>query len=612
MISNRWRLAGGAFLIGVLAVTTLALIDREDADPVACPPPTEHPEWSVARRWNEATLNAIRRDTPAPTVHSRTLFHTWAAYEPGATGYLVTEKHEADDIEAARHEAMSFAAFRILESRYLLSIGAEGTITEINDLMEALCYSRDDTGVDGTSPSALGNRIAARYLDAGLSDGSNEADGYVDPNYTPVNEPLVVADRGTRLVDPNRWQPLRIEGMTLQNEVLADTDLQEFIGPHWGRVTSFALPDPGPDDLPIDPGDPPYLGDPVSDVAFKEAAVEVIRYSSLLDPADDVQIDTSPASLGATTLGTYEQSGYPTNPVTGEPYPPNLANQADFGRAVAEFWADGPESETPPGHWNTLANAVSDQIEADRRIEGAGDPVNRLEWDTKLYFALNSATHDAAIAAWGAKGHFDYIRPISMIRYMGELGQSTDPEGPGYHEGGLPLVPGLVEVISPATTAPGERHAHLAGHEGQIAVRSWTGAPSDPESEVAGVDWILAGDWVPYQRPSFVSPAFAAYVSGHSTFSRAAAQVLTGFTGSPYFPGGLGEWTIPAGSLEFEAGPATDVTLQWAAYADAADQAGLSRLYGGIHVRADDLAGRVMGADIGDAAWAKARTYFDR
>ena len=296
--------------------------------------------------------------------------------------------------------------------------------------------------------------------------------------------------------------------------------------------------------------------------------------------------------------------------MTGEPYRPNLVNQADFGRAVAEFWADGPESETPPGHWNTLANAVSDRVGADRHIEGVGEAVSQLEWDVKLYFALNAATHDAAIAAWGAKGHYDYVRPISMIRYMGGLGQSTDPDGPGYHESGLPLAPDLVEVITPATTAPGERHAHLAGFEGGVAVRSWTGAPTDPESEVAGVDWMLAVDWVPYQLPTFVSPAFAAYVSGHSTFSRAAAQVLAGFTGSPYFPGGLGEWTIPAGSLEFEAGPGSDITLQWAAFADAADQAGLSRLYGGIHVRADDLAGRIMGAAIGDDAWAKARTFF--
>jgi hypothetical protein len=616
--SNRWLLAVAALMVAALAVVTFAFIDNGEPAPAACPPPAEHPEWSVARRWNEALLNAIRRDTPAPTVHSRNLFHTsaamwdaWAAYDAAATGYLVPEKHEADDVAAARHEAMSYAAFRILESRYLLSIGAEGTITEIIDLMDMLCYSPDNTETDGSDPAALGNRIAARYLEAGLSDGSNEAGGYIDPDYTPVNPPLVVAESGTLLVDPNRWQPLRIEGMTLQNDVLAETDLQDFIGPHWGRVTSFALPGAGPDGLPLDPGDPPYLGDPLSDQAFKEAAVEVIRYSSLLDPRDDVEIDISPASMGPTTLGTYEQSGYAANPVTGEPYRPNVVNQADFGRTVAEFWADGPQSETHPGHWNTLANTVSDWIGPDRRITGAGDPVDQLEWDVKLYFALNGATHDAAIAAWGAKGHYDYVRPISMIRYMGELGQSTDPDAPGYHEGGLPLVPDLVEVITSQTTASGERHAHLAGHEGGIAIRSWTGAPVDPETEIAGVDWILPADWVPYQRPSFVTPAFAGYVSGHSTFSRAAAQVLTGFTGSPYFPGGMGEWTIPADALEFEAGPTTDVTLQWAAYADAADQAGISRLYGGIHVRADDLAGRVMGAAIGDAAWAKARTYFD-
>ena len=96
-------------------------------------------------------------------------------------------------------------------------------------------------------------------------------------------------------------------------------------------------------------------------------------------------------------------------------------------------------------------------------------------------------------------------------------------------------------------------------------------------------------EWVPYQRPTFVTPAFPGYVSGHSTFSRAAAEVLTSLTGSEYFPGGLGTWTIPAGALEFEAGPTTDIPLQWATYYDAADQAGLSRIYGGIHPPVDDL-----------------------
>ena len=100
-----------------------------------------------------------------------------------------------------------------------------------------------------------------------------------------------------------------------------------------------------------------------------------------------------------------------------------------------------------------------------------------------------------------------------------------------------------------------------------------------------------------------MTPAFPGYVSGHSTFSRAGAEVLTALTGDPYFPGGLAEHTVPAGDLEFEGGPTSDVTLQWATYGDAADEAGQSRIWGGIHVRADDYPGRIIGADIGQAAW---------
>jgi hypothetical protein len=172
------------------------------------------------------------------------------------------------------------------------------------------------------------------------------------------------------------------------------------------------------------------------------------------------------------------------------------------------------------------------------------------------------------------------------------------------------LVDGLVEVISEASSAPGERHAHLADHVGEVAIRAWVGGPEDPETAVGGVGWIRAVDWMPYQKATFVTPPFPGYVSGHSTFSRAAAEVLTAFTGSGFFPGGLGEWTVSAGSLTFEAGPVEPVTLQWATYYDAADQAGLSRLYGGIHVRADDFAGRVMGSICGTGAWEQAQRYW--
>src|SRR5207302_691394 len=270
----------------------------------------------------------------------------------------------------------------------------------------------------------------------------------------------------------------------------------------------------------------------------------------------------------------------------------------------------GPKSETPPGHWNVIANTISDQLGSNLRIGGKGAAVDRLEWDVELYLALNGAVHDAAIAAWGLKGRYDSIRPISMIRYLGGLGQSSDPKLPSYNREGLPLVPGLIELITPETTRPGERHAALRGHEGEIAIRAWAGNPKDPKAQTGGVRWIRAVEWVPYQAPTFVTPAFQGYISGHSTFSRAAAEVLTGFTGSAFFPGGLSEWTIKAGSLKTEAGPAQPVTLEWATYYDAADQAGLSRLYGGIHISADDLTGRRIGSQCGKDAWALAERYY--
>ncbi len=610
---NGWKTGAlGLSLLVVVGLGAFALLRPADESCVSQP---AHPEWSVARHWNEALLDAIRRDLPAPTVHARNLFHTsaamwdaWAAYDPTAKGVFVDETHPASDIAAARDEAISYAAFRVLESRYLDSIGAVDTIPSLDALMESLCYPIDVTTTEGDSPAAVGNRIAQTVLAQGLEDGSNEAEGYADPSYAPVNDPLVVAESGATMNDPNRWQPLQLEQMISQNGIPVQDESQEFIDPHWGNVRGFALP-AAVEGMPVDPGAPPFLGDTATDAAFKESAVEVVHYSSLLDPASTDTIDISPASLGKNPLGTNDGAGYATNPVSGEPYPPNELAIADYGRALAEFWADGPDSETPPGHWNTLANSVSDTLDPDLRIGGAGPVVDRLEWDVKLYLALNAANHDAAVAAWGSKAYYDYVRPISMIRYMGELGQSSDPNGPAYHPDGLPLVPGMIEVVTGASSAEGERHAALADHVGEVAILAYRGTPEE-EGEVGGVGWIMAVDWVPYQAPTFVTPSFAGYVSGHSTFSRASAEVLAAITGSPWFPNGLGQWTIPAGSLEFEAGPDTDVNLQWASYADAADQAGISRLWGGIHVRADDLAGRVMGAEIGQQAWEKALEYY--
>jgi len=610
--------AAAAVAAGIALVLAVVVVVRPGPSTPACPPVANHPEWSVARRWDEALLDAIRRALPNPPLHARNLFHTsaamwdaWAAYDPVASGYFVKEKLSASDVAAARNEAMSYAAYRVLTSRFISSTGGEQSLSQFDDLMDALCYPLDATSAAGNSPAALGNRIAATVLAYGMTDGSNQATGYNDPTYKPVNPPLVVAESGTTMTDPNRWQPLQIEHMISQNGIPVTNGVQQAVGTQWGHVTGFALPAGGADGVPLDPGAQPRLGDPATDQAFKDQTVEVIRDSSLLDPTDPATIDVSPGARGGNSLGTNDGQGHPVNPETGQPYPPDVVNLGDFGRVMAEFWADGPKSETPPGHWNVLANLASDELSPDLRIGAAGPVVDRLEWDVKLYLALNGAVHDAAIAAWGLKGHYDTVRPISIIRYLGGLGQSSDPNLPSYDKEGLPLVPGLVELVTRETTAPGQRHASLAGHEGKVAIRAWAGTPQDPKTEVGGVTWILAVDWVPYQSPNFVTPAFPAYASGHSSFSRSAAEVLTAFTGSEYFPGGVSGYTIPAGSLKFEAGPTTDIRLEWATYFDASDQAGQSRLWGGIHIEADDFVGRELGSQCGMAAWALAQRYYE-
>ena len=405
--------------------------------------------------------------------------------------------------------------------------------------MIALGYDPDYTSTTDDHPAALGNRIAATVLATGLTDGSNEADNYADPTYTPVNEPLVVKLPGTTMADPNRWQPLALDVQIGQNGIPIPGKVQVYVGSQWLGVTPFALHLTPPSPLYLDPGPPPRLAG-AGDQLFKDSIVHMLELESQLTPDDGVRIDISPASWGNNPLGTNDGHGYPLNPVTGAPYTPQVVRRGDFARVLAEFWADGPTSETPPGHWNVLANSVSDDQRLEHRIGGTGPIVDRLEWDVKLALALNGATHDAAIQCWGVKRFYDSVRPISMVRYMGGLGQSSDPTGTSYHPSGLPLVPGLIEVVTPRSSARGQRHADFADHVGEVVVFSWPGEPRDPTTQYTGVRWVRAVDWVPYQRKTFVTPPFAAFPSGHSTYSRAAAELLTRFTGSEYFPGGLG------------------------------------------------------------------------
>ena len=565
---------------------------------------------SVARQWDEAALSAIRLDTPRPPVHARNLFHVsvamwdaWVAYDQTQTavGYLTTERHTSSDPEGDRAQAISFAAYRVLSARYAHAVGAATSLANFDAKMGALGYDKTFTSTAGDSPAAVGNRVAAAVLAYGATDGANEAADYTDPTYTPVNDPLIVKLPGTTMNDPNRWQPLALDFMVTQNGIPLPTKVQTFVGSEWGSVKPFAF------DLASNlPPPQPHLGG-VGDDLCREGFVDNIRKSSALTPDDGVYLDISPAVRGNNPLGTNDGTGHAVNPITGVPYVPNLVKRGDWARVLAEFWADGPNSETPPGHWNVIANAVSDSPLMASRI-GPGT-ASRLRWDVHMYFALNGALHDAAIAAWGLKRKYQSVRPISMIRYLAQHGQSSDPNLPSYDPDGLPLIPGLIELITKESSAPGERQAALADHVGEIAIRTWRGNPKDP-NQVSGVGWILGERWVPYQRATFVTPAFPGFVSGHSTFSRAAAEVLAAYTGSPYFPGGEFTQTFAPGYLKFEHGPSKPLTLQWATYYDAADQAGISRIYGGIHIAADDFAGRRIGSRVGKQAWARAERYF--
>jgi hypothetical protein len=595
---------------------------------------TENPGKSIARQWNEQLLSAIRLDEARPTVHARNLYHisvamwdAWAAFDDQARGMIHSEKMKAVDVASARHEAISYAAFRLLDWRFENSPNVAQTRTSVTRKMAALGYDVNFTNRTGDSPAALGNRIAYSVIQYGMADGANEQNGYSNQHYQPVNPGVNPRATGNPdVIDPDRWQPLYLPDFVGQSGIRSD-GYPPFVGPEWGEVKPFSLTDADMVSyhrdghryrVYLDPGPPPLLsGDEQSRQRFKAGFEQVIEWSGKLDPDDGVLIDISPKSRGNNPLGTNDGNGHRVNPATGEPYQPQIVPAGDYYRVLAEFWADGPSSETPPGHWFTILNVVADHPALVRTFGDAGAVLDPLEWDVRAYFTLGGAMHDVAVAAWSNKGWYDYTRPISAVRYLCDQGQSSNPDLPGFSRNGIRLKPGVIELISAHTAVSGGRHHHLAGKNnenyGKIAIKAWRG-PShvpDPDQDTAGVGWILCGDWWPYQRPNFVTPPFAGYVSGHSTYSRAAAEVLTLITGSRFFPGGMGIFKVPRDTyLVFEKGPSIPLNLQWATYQDAADECSLSRIYGGIHPPGDDIPGRLMGYRIGHQAYNKAVAYF--
>lgn len=500
---------------------------------------------SVATQWNELGLAAVRAGSARPTVTtwqmfvlSSAMYDAAAVYTSTSTPYAlpdVNRRPVREHNDAYRTEAVSQAAYHALVN---LFPDFENQYGYFKLYLDSLGYPV--TTALNTSASSLGYQAAMAAIDARANDGSNSNNDFepitsaIYPNYyVPVNSPDPISDIGLfgDNFDPNHWQPLRVpNGTVLDDESLAivdDLNLnsygdQEFLSSHWGVVTPFALSH-GAEFRPVAPpmfgSNAPYVDglniESTNDAAYRRQVEEVLAYS---------------------------------------------ANLTDRHKVIAEFWADGPRTESPPGHWNQIAHGVVER-----------DALSLIA-TTQLFFALNGALLDAGIATWEAKRHYDYIRPASAIRWL-------------YQD---------------------------------VQIQAWGGPNKNTQH-------ILGQSWSPYQTITFVTPPFPEYVSGHSTFSRAAAEVLTRFTGSPTFydgftqtlqdvnedgePDMFGEHIARAGSFFIEDGPVSDVVLQWGSFLEAANEAGKSRLYGGIHIQDGDLRGRDLGRKIGQRAFERAAQY---
>lgn len=489
--------SGVAICAGTLGVLfASACSDDETTKPFVDDPVPQGA--NVVVQWNNAALQAIRDTRPGPPMTARALaivhtcmYDAWAAYDDRAIGTLWTDdlrQPEPERTQGRKSKAISYAAYRALSDLY------PSEVPDLQALMRSLGYDPADDSRDLSTPAGIGNQCAAVVIASRHIDGSNQLGDlgggrpYADyTGYSPVNPAIKVTEASTlaQIPNPGRWQPLTFTNQAGQ-EVTPG-----FIAPHWFNVEPFAMTSPS-QFRPVPPAAP-------GSTAYLAQAQELIEIS---------------------------------------------AGLTDEQKCIAEYWADGPSSELPPGHFNLFAQFISERDD------------HTLDQDVKLFFALTNAVMDAGIAVWEAKHYYDYCRPVTAIRYL---------------------------------------------FNGQT-IRSWAG-PGQNNAEIDGAAWK------PYQPDYFPTPPFPEYPSGHSGFSAAAAEVLKRFTGSDAFGFSV---RIPAGSLKAEPGiaPASDVTLNLATFSDAADQAGISRRYGGIHFEQGDLASRTMGRQCGAQAWAKAEAFW--
>lgn len=609
---------------------------------------------NVARDINKILLKAITNDVARPTVHARNLYHLsamtydiYAVYYDKETYFLGKEikgyqipfdgKPSISDTLTEMKEAICFASLQFIKHRFQNSPGAGVTFSDIDNYLLSLGYDISNSSTNYISGGAaeFGNYVAEQIISYGLQDGSNEANDYANTFYQPTNPPLVMEDKGNPdIVDPNKWQAIDVPN-ALDQAGNPISGVPPHLSPEWGNVNTFSLHDSlktqeviNGDNYNVfcDPGDPAYIDTTDTsglDSFYKWNFCMVPIWQSHLDPSDGVAWDISPNSIGNLPMsypnnnedidtlydyydgGHAHEQGYSVNPKTGQPYDVSIVRRADYARVLAEFWADGLDSETPPGHWFKIYHEISEHPDFEFKWMGQGDELDTMFYDILAQFTLGGMMHDAAVAAWSIKGRYDYVRPASAIRYMADKGQCSDPNDLSYHEAGLPIIPNYIELVYPGDPLAGQNNENV----GKMKLYTWRGPDyiPNPEVDFAGVDWILAENWWPYQRPTFVTPPFAGYISGHSTFSTTAAEVLTLITGDPFFPGGLSDFEVMANEfLEFENGPSNTFKLQWSTYRDAANQCSLSRIWGGIHPPVDDIPGRIIGQKIGPLGTAYA------
>jgi PAP2 superfamily len=230
-------------------------------------------------------------------------------------------------------------------------------------------------------------------------------------------------------------------------------------------------------------------------------------------------------------------------------------SDGDRKKTIAEYWADGPGTEFPPGHTAVFAQAVSR-----KKFMNSTNSNAKLDYDAKLFFMVGNAMMDSSIASWWLKFYYDFWRPTTAIRYLYNSTRTPTP----------PLV------------------------------KSWLGPGLD-------YDLVEGEKWIPYQALNVVTPPFPEYPSGHSTFTAAGASLLALFNGSDAFGASV---IISDDETPIEPGtPAAPVTLSWPTFSDASAEAGMSRRYGGIHFYSGDMHGRGVGRQVANYVYSKAQNF---